>query len=84
MCVCVCARARVCVCVARNRRRRVCARKQGIHGNLQALSDFRFSFKQGDQIAILGDAEDAVMHNAMNGARRCAPLEVLAALGAQV
>ena len=44
----------------------------------------RFSFKQGDQIAILGDAEDAVMHNAMNGARRCAPLEVLAALGAQV
>ena len=44
----------------------------------------RFSFKMGDQLAILGDAEDAVMHNAMNGYRCCAALEVLAGLGAEV
>ena len=44
----------------------------------------RISFKKGDQIAILGSAEDEVMHNAKDGAPRCAPLEVLAGLGAYV
>ena len=60
VCVSVCVRVCVCVCVTRNRKRlAVCGRNTFMETDTH--SDLLFSFKKGDQIVILGDAEDSVM-----------------------